>query len=60
MIGGLIRLLGWLLRFARLMLVSKAVIAAKLVAAESQLVAPRRALELRASTCACTEQAVPA
>ena len=39
MIGCLIGVLGWLLRFARLILVPKAMLAAKLVAAESQLAA---------------------
>ena len=45
MIGGLIGVLGWLLRFARLMLAPKAVLAAKLLAAESQLVACTDAIE---------------
>ena len=38
-------MLGWLVRFARLMLVPKAVLAAKLLAAESQPVACIDAIE---------------
>ena len=44
-IHGLIGMLGWLLRFARLMLLPKAALAAKLVAVQSQLVACTDAIE---------------
>ncbi len=41
-IGGPFGVPGWLLRFARLMLVPKPVLAAKLLAAETQLSTPPR------------------
>jgi hypothetical protein len=45
MIGGLIGVLGWLLRFAWLMLASKAVLAARLLALQSELVTCTDAIE---------------
>ena len=61
-IGGLIGVPGWLLRFARLMLVPKAVLAAKLLAAESQLAACVDAIDRRKApkprcSAACTTAA---
>ena len=44
-IGGLIGVLSWLLRFARLMPVSKAVLAARLLALQSQFVTCTDAVE---------------